>query len=66
MKKGKEFRSSFFSRHPLFSYLPEEDRYLFAVEKPKYKFNIIGAGLMGLEHMRVTLLEGAGDDSRSL
>lgn len=58
MKKGKEFRSRFFSRNPVLNYLPEHDRYLFSIEQPKYKFNIIGAGLMGLEHMRVTLAEG--------
>jgi len=60
MEKGKELRSSFLSRNPIFTYLPEEDRHLSAIEKPKYKFNIIGAGLMGLEHIRLTLLEGRG------
>jgi predicted dehydrogenase len=29
-------------------------------DEPEYTFNAIGAGLMGLEHMRVTLLEGRG------
>ncbi len=60
MKKGKELRSSFLSQNPVFTYLPEKDRHLFAIEKPRYKFNIIGAGLMGLEHLRLTLLEGRG------
>jgi predicted dehydrogenase len=60
MAKGKEFRSRFFSRNPILNYLPEEDKYLFAFDGPKYKFNIIGAGLMGLEHMRATFLEGRG------
>jgi predicted dehydrogenase len=58
MAGGKEIRSRFLSRNPVFTYLPEGDRYLFADDKPKYKFNVIGAGLMGLEHIRVTLLEG--------
>lgn len=39
-------------------YLPIEDRYLSAAPSPKYKFNIIGTGIMGQEHIRVTLLEG--------
>ncbi|MFX0064700.1 MAG: Gfo/Idh/MocA family protein [Candidatus Hermodarchaeota archaeon] len=59
-KKGKEFRSNFLSRNPQFKYLPDKDRYLFAIDKPKYKFNIIGAGIMGQEHMKVTMLEGRG------
>ncbi len=58
MEKGKELRSGFFARNPVFTYLPETDRYLFALDKPKYRFNVIGAGLMGLEHIRLTLLEG--------
>ncbi len=58
MKKGKEFRSRFFSRNPVFTYLSEDDRYLLPIEQPKYKFNIIGAGIMGLEHLRATIAEG--------
>jgi predicted dehydrogenase len=58
MEKGKEFRSRFFSVNPVLNYLPEDDRFLFAIDKPKYKFNLIGAGLMGLEHMKLTFLEG--------
>lgn len=58
MKKGKEFRSSLLSRLPRFNYLPDNDRYLFHVDTPKYKFNIIGVGTNGLEHLRVTMFEG--------
>ena len=58
MKKGKEFRSRFFSLNPILNYLPEGDRYIFDLGKPKYKFNLIGAGVMGLEHLRLTMLEG--------
>lgn len=36
----------------------DKDRYLFAEEAPRYRFNVIGAGTMGLEHIRVTMLEG--------
>jgi predicted dehydrogenase len=38
--------------------LAEEDHYLFAREEPKYKFNVIGCGLNGNEHIYVTMLEG--------
>lgn len=58
MKKGKDLRSRFFALSPHLNYLPESDRYLFALERPKYKFNVIGAGMIGQEHIRITLLEG--------
>lgn len=58
MSKGKEIRSSVYPRNPRFDYLPESDRYLFAFEKPRYRFNIIGAGMIGQEHIRVTQFEG--------
>lgn len=59
-KRGKEFRSNFMSRNPGFNYLPEGDRYLLAIDKPTYKFNVIGTGIMGQEHMRITESEGRG------
>lgn len=39
-------------------YLPAQDKYLFAVNRPAYKFNVIGVGMNGQEHMKVTMLEG--------
>lgn len=39
-------------------YLPSQDRYLSAAPTPRYKFNIIGTGIIGQEHIRVTLMEG--------
>ena len=59
MRHGKEFRNKVFSMNPTFRYLPESDRYLFALEQPKYRFNVIGSGLNGMEHIRVTQMEGA-------
>ena len=56
-KQGKEFRNSYFARLPV-KYLPPEDKYIFAPPSPKYKFNIIGTGMMGIEHLKVTYLEG--------
>lgn len=41
-------------------YLREEDLYLYDTPVPKYRFNIIGTGLIGQEHIRVTMLEGHG------
>ena len=58
MRKGKEFRSRFYALSPRFGYLPDHDRYLFAIDPPKYRFNVIGSGLNGQEHIRVTFLEG--------
>jgi myo-inositol 2-dehydrogenase/D-chiro-inositol 1-dehydrogenase len=58
MTKGKELQSKAFSLNPRFGYLPAEDRYLFAIEPPRYKFNVIGTGVNGCEHICVTLLEG--------
>ena len=57
-KQGKEFRNSYFARLPGLKYLPPEDKYISALPSPKYKFNIIGTGMMGIEHLRVTYLEG--------
>lgn len=55
---SSEIKSRYFARNPLLQYLGDEDKYLFALEKPKFKFNVIGTGMMGMEHMRVALLEG--------
>ncbi|MFP4363515.1 MAG: Gfo/Idh/MocA family protein [Spirochaetia bacterium] len=56
MFSKKEFRANLFG--PNFAYLEEWDKYLFPKLQPKYKFAIIGCGMIGMEHMRVTLLEG--------
>jgi predicted dehydrogenase len=58
MTSNKEIRPRLFARNPNFAYLPDRDRYLFAIDPPKYRFNLIGAGLNGQEHLRVALLEG--------
>lgn len=54
----KEFMSSTFSKNPLFDYMPDEDKYLFKKEKPVHNFVVIGSGMIGLEHIKCTLLEG--------
>jgi predicted dehydrogenase len=61
MSKHKLYRSRAFATAPAFSYLPDTDRYLLAPEKPSHKFNIIGVGMNGQEHIRVSMLEGRAD-----
>ncbi|MBT8110870.1 MAG: Gfo/Idh/MocA family oxidoreductase [Gammaproteobacteria bacterium] len=59
MPKGNEFWSrDFASRYGHTSLVADKDKYLFAREAPKYRFNVIGAGTMGQEHIRVTNFEG--------
>lgn len=59
MPKGKEFWSRDFAiRFGHASLVNEDDKYLFAAEPPRYRFNVIGAGTMGQEHIRVTMFEG--------
>ncbi len=45
-------------KSPRFSYIPQDDRYFGVSEPPKYKFNVIGTGANGCEHIRVTMMEG--------
>lgn len=39
-------------------FLSDQDRYLSRRNAPRYRFALIGCGTMGLEHLRVTALEG--------
>lgn len=43
---------------PRFDYLSDQDRYLTHKPAPQFLFNVIGTGVNGQEHMRVTELEG--------
>ena len=58
--KDKELKGSFFADDQEAAYLTDDDKYFFTEGNPKYKFNVIGAGMMGREHMTVTMLEGRG------
>jgi predicted dehydrogenase len=58
MQRGKEMHVTPYARNPAFSYLSESDRYLFATDQPTHRFNVIGSGLNGMEHIRVTQMEG--------
>ncbi len=56
--KSKEIRSTALSLDSQFSYLPDGDRYLMDRGQAGYRFNVIGTGINGQEHIRVTHLEG--------
>ncbi len=58
MQRGKELRVTPYAMKPEFGYLAAEDRYLFAANPPTHRFNVIGSGLNGMEHIRVTQMEG--------
>lgn len=58
MKQGKELRTKELAHSSRFNYLPDEDRYLLAKTEAKYKFNIIGSGIIGQEHINITYMEG--------
>lgn len=53
MTNNNYFQSYFHSE-----YLSEQDKYIFAKTKPQLTFNVIGAGMIGHEHIKVTMLEG--------
>ena len=59
MPKGKEYLSRDFAhRYGHSNLVADKDKYLFAREEPRYRFNVIGGGTMGQEHIRVTNFEG--------
>lgn len=58
MRTGDEFKSNWMAKKPIFRYIPEKDRYLLGMDRPKYRVNCIGTGLMGMEHMSITMFEG--------
>ena len=58
MVKGKELKARLLGRDPRFKYIPQKDHYLFPLDDPKYKFNVIGTGVNGTEHIQVTMMEG--------
>lgn len=57
----QEIRTNFFKGEHVTQYLHPSDQYLYAPEQPKYKLNVIGFGMMGLEHALVTMLEGRAE-----
>jgi len=53
-------KSRIMTQAPRFSYLPDSDRFLSKREEAQFSINIIGTGINGQEHMRVTEFEGRG------
>lgn len=47
-----------FERSPSIDYIRREDRHIFKRPDAAFRFNIVGTGMIGQEHMRVTELEG--------
>ncbi len=60
MTTYREHRSKALALDPRFGYLPDTDRYITRIDSPHYKINVIGAGMIGQEHIAVTHLEGRG------
>lgn len=58
MATKKELRLRHMEEAPFFDFVEPKDRYLFEASAPRYRFNVIGTGTIGQEHMRVTELEG--------
>jgi len=56
--KGKELDITNSFDRSKFDYLPDQDRYLILPKESELRFNIIGTGNIGQEHMNVTMLEG--------
>jgi len=55
---AREFTHKDFTYNPRFEYVQEHDRYFMKRPQPRYRFNVIGTGVNGQEHIRVTTLEG--------
>ncbi len=53
-------RLRFFEESPSQRHIEDDDKYLYRREAPRYRFNIIGTGTIGQEHMGVATLLGAG------
>ena len=57
MAERKELSLRAMALNPAFDYVPAADRYFQGLGEARYKFNVIGAGVNGQEHIRVTNLE---------
>ncbi len=59
--EAHEYKSRVLSQDMRWKYLDDKDRYLSSQLVRKYKFNIIGAGMMGIEHINICHLEGRSE-----
>ena len=58
MTDSQKPRLRYFEEAPGQRHIVGDDRYLYAPEAPRYRLNVIGAGTIGQEHMRVATLLG--------
>ena len=58
MSDRRKPRLRYFEHAPGQRHITATDRYLYAPGKPRYRLNVIGAGTIGQEHMRVATLLG--------
>lgn len=59
--KGKEINRIVFSNSLNTSYLEEKDLYIYKNPEARHRFNVIGAGMIGEEHIKVTMMEGRAE-----
>lgn len=55
---SSELKHKAITYDPAFAYIPDSDRFLTRQPDVQYRFNVIGTGVNGQEHIRVTLMEG--------
>jgi myo-inositol 2-dehydrogenase/D-chiro-inositol 1-dehydrogenase len=58
MEPPQTFRNKTRAINPRFAYLAPQDRHVLSLGQPRHRFNVIGCGINGQEHIRVTMLEG--------
>jgi predicted dehydrogenase len=58
MGSAHTFRNKTRAVSPRFAYLSPKDRHVLSLGEPRHRFNVIGCGINGQEHIRVTMLEG--------
>ncbi len=58
MNRPDKPRLRYFANSPGQRHIAEHDHYLYQPPEPRYRFNVIGTGTIGQEHMRVAALHG--------
>ncbi|WAH36546.1 Gfo/Idh/MocA family protein [Alicyclobacillus dauci] len=58
MGTRQEIGKQLFAGQLNMDYLEHQDQYLFTAPEAKVRLNVVGIGMMGMEHCKVTMLEG--------
>ncbi|MEO0997308.1 MAG: Gfo/Idh/MocA family oxidoreductase [Pseudomonadota bacterium] len=58
MEQPEKPRLRYFANSPGQRHIAAADHYLYRAPEPRYRFNVIGTGTIGQEHMRVAALHG--------